>query len=118
MSSTPNLDSALQIARSNGMEPAAWDRACDELRAMRELLSGKTLYDARQATLMEIASYCEEQAQDRPADSAALHAVAAECFRRYSHAAGWIVPKTLGCTKTLRPRPGIVYPADEFQSPP
>jgi hypothetical protein len=36
---------------------------------------------------MEIASYCEQQAQNHPEDSAALHAVAAECFRRHSHAA-------------------------------
>jgi len=87
MSSTPDLDRALKIARAAGMGSAAWDRACDELRAMRELLSGRTLYDARQATLMEIASYCEQQAQNHPEDSAALHAVAAECFRRHSHAA-------------------------------
>jgi len=48
MSGTPDLDRALEVARVAGLGKGALDRAHGELRAMKELLSGKTMYDARE----------------------------------------------------------------------
>ena len=88
MSSTPDLDRALEVARVAGLGKVALDRAHGELRAMKELLSGKTLYDARQATLVEIAQWAQFEAEKRPQDSAVLYSVAAHCWCLHSHAAG------------------------------
>jgi len=64
------------------------DRAHGELRAMKELLSGKTMYDARQAALIEVAEWAQAEAEKRPEDSAVLYSVAAHCWSLHSHAAG------------------------------